>query len=429
VTIGQAVGTSIAQPVSATKSITVAAITNVGGSGWQANGNAFVDTDNVRLVNAGSQSSSYVTKSTFGDWRGKSIVVDADFTDGADWFEFGILDAASAATTIGSPGMDAVGGAYGVVMDVFNNRIGSRVAGSQGNFLAYAAPQTSGRELWHLTLEESGANVVLKLYRSSSVLVNTWTVTKPSFTSFRLYLAARTGGVSMTARVYDVDLLPTVWTPPVSRRSLPAQTPPPVTSASPASWELIVAVGSYASGSVTSDCRPNGGGAGASWTKVGDPAPITNGFGSYGGRTQVWIGTGLTSSFTVDRTTTSTDVVEVVDLDATVDPVTSRVVGTAAYSSGASKTVSVTPSTQSFVYAFHAYSDPQSWGQQTLSGTGYTALGGQVRGSAQGRKFVGSLLDPDQAASVASVSQLSVGGGIEDRFVSAHVAVTLKKVA
>lgn len=165
---------------------------------WQYNGDAVFSSGIAYLTGTTpgtSRNGSVVSKDTRPDWIGRTITIDAALVDSADWIEFGVLDAASPATTLQSNGFDGATGFYGVRLDIYNDQVKPVSGGTAGSGTANSTLASAVLEPWSLVMTKPASQMHLALYRGAT-LVQEWDITAPSFSVYRIAVAARTGGVS-----------------------------------------------------------------------------------------------------------------------------------------------------------------------------------------------------------------------------------------
>lgn len=185
----------------------------VDGAGWTRNSCASSGSGEVTLINnVNADTASVVSNDIFTDLDGLTLKFDVVATGNADWLDFGILDAALPATTMGTDGMSAVVGFYGARLDIWNAKVGrsdNGNLGTAGTVVTYD-PETPTYEKWVLTFEDAGATITMKLYRADgATLIATWSVSKPSFDTFRLAIGANSGGFSGVFKVRNTPEL--IW--------------------------------------------------------------------------------------------------------------------------------------------------------------------------------------------------------------------------
>lgn len=204
---------------------------DLGGAGWSIFGNASQTGSTVVLVNnATSQSSAALSDSVNSGWDQKRLIVDALVgpNGGADALQIGIYDASLGDPTV-NQGLELVSGFYGITVDIWNNQVetcsNGTVANASGyntSFENYQAPiETTRYFRYILDMVENGANWDLVLSRTmydggtgtgansrdNPGRIASWSITKPSFTSWRFALGGWSGGVASTLKARNAYIM------------------------------------------------------------------------------------------------------------------------------------------------------------------------------------------------------------------------------
>lgn len=192
---------------------------------WNVLGDASQSGDILTLVNTTGEESASLRLSVNTAWTNKRLMVDALVgpTGGADAFTFGIYDSSLTTTPTPSSGLGGVTGFWGVNIDYFNDKVQTVINGVKGNDVSaniFTTDQAEGNAnlevdffyRYYLDMVENGANWDLALYRehfnrngaigvNEPGLITTWSVTKPTFTSWRFGVGGHSGGIAGTVRV------------------------------------------------------------------------------------------------------------------------------------------------------------------------------------------------------------------------------------
>lgn len=165
---------------------------------------------------------------------GKMLIVDAQISGTADELMFGVYDS-TAAQTAGN--LNGLSGFYGIGIDIFNGRLQNYADGTAGSNSSYArADATNAADAytrWYLSMIQNGSNWNLLVYRDSRVSATAFTgqsalqvddlacigsitnVARPSYSTWRFVVGARTGGAAGTFAVraaYVRNLTSGAWT-------------------------------------------------------------------------------------------------------------------------------------------------------------------------------------------------------------------------
>lgn len=199
---------------------------------WQVNGPGVsqnATTGVALLINSvNGQSATAVYKSTASGWDKRRLIIDAEISGSADGLEFGFIDGAQPSTSVGTLGLVGITGCWGACIDIYDpinpgffpivngTQVSASRVADDNTDMTMASNQKFGR--WYLDLVDNGAGagtMTMTLYRNADpgVLVGgsnnfrfgfiddlvqlaTWTVTRPTFTSWRFAVGAHTGGAN-----------------------------------------------------------------------------------------------------------------------------------------------------------------------------------------------------------------------------------------
>jgi hypothetical protein len=185
---------------------------------WQRRGNGSQLGTEFLLHNGLAQATVGYRLATMTGWDGRRLVVDAQVgpSGAADYFNFGILDAAVATTTLPSNGLVGITGVYGVNVDFGSNRVGAIQNGAAIDYQSYAtvSPIGAGNSIletdayhrYYLDIDQVSTNIRLTLRRDRFIWDNnnafrpgyiySWLMPVPSFTTWRFAIGSVQGGGS-----------------------------------------------------------------------------------------------------------------------------------------------------------------------------------------------------------------------------------------
>lgn len=179
--------------------------TPVGGAQWSRNSVSTYTADEVVLVNGNGDTGSVISSETFTGFDGQELFFDISIAGGADEIQIGILDAAQPVTSL-SLGMNGVTGFWGASFDIWAGQVIPVINGTRTGGVNYSS-STGGSYVTH-SVKITGTTMEI---RRAGALVHTQTITAPTFSSFRLAVGARTGGVSGTFKVRGTPGVPATW--------------------------------------------------------------------------------------------------------------------------------------------------------------------------------------------------------------------------
>lgn len=190
---------------------TVATIADITGAGWELNNTTgSVSGSYVELNNDSTSHTADVvySASTIPEWDGLELTVPLYYTNYADWIDIGIIDPANTTeitdTTPGDPPFTS--GFWGVRLDIYNQRYGVITDGTQTSYLSTSiAPVTTPVYFKVKFLDEGGGTWSLRVKRMDTGWSHTFTGnnTPPGVTANYFAAQQRSGGLGMTARIYN----------------------------------------------------------------------------------------------------------------------------------------------------------------------------------------------------------------------------------